>query len=196
MNLADDKRAQHDRRDEENAWIAATLDGDVAAFRKLYDRYFDYVARQVGRMMGLQSEREDVVQDVFVAVYRSLDSYRGDSAFSTWLYRLTYNVTVTHLRKRPRTVELAAWRPLRDSQSAWNQLEARDMIRVLYAALDSIPLEQREAFLLHEVEGMKLREVAELTGTSINTVAARVRRTREKMQEVLEQASSEETSHD
>lgn len=196
MNLADDKRADDARHDEENAWIAATLEGDVAAFRKLYDRYFDYVTRQVGRMMGLQSEREDVVQDVFVAVYRSLGTYRGDSAFSTWLYRLTYNITVTHLRRRPRTVELAAWRPLRDSQSAWNQLEARDMIRVLYAALDSVPLEQREAFLLHEVEGMKLREVAELTGASINTVAARVRRTREKMQEVLEQASSEETSHD
>lgn len=196
MTSAFEQQTDQQKRDEESAWIAASLNGDVAAFRRLYDRYFDYVARQVGRIMGIHSEREDVVQEVFVAVYRSLDNYRGDSAFSTWLYRVTYNVTVSHLRKRPRTVELAAWRPLRESQSAWNQLEARDMIRVLYAALDTVPHEQREAFLLHEVEGMKLREIADLTGDSINTIAARVRRTREKMQEVLDQASAEEISHD
>ena len=187
VNVVDSKRAVED---DERAWIDAAATGDVEAFRKLYDRYFDYVSRQVGRVMGPGGELEDVVQEVFVQVFRSLDSYRHESAFSTWLYRLTYNVTISHLRKKPRTVELADWRPLREPASAWSKLEARDMCRVLYAALEQVSTDHREAFLLYEVEGMKLREIAELTGDSINTVAARVRRTRERMQTVLEQATT------
>ena len=187
--VAKELEAQHD--DEEELCIDAAVHGDMAAFRTLYDRHFEFVTRQVGRIMGPGGDLEDVVQEVFVAVYRSLHGYRGDSRFTTWLYRLTYNVTVSHLRKRPRMVELSAWRPLRDSQGAWARLEARDMVRVLYAALDNVAPDHREAFLLHEVEGMRLREIAELTGESINTIAARVRRTRERMQEVLEAASSE-----
>lgn len=184
--VADTERV---KKDEERAWIAAAASGDVAAFRRLYDRYFDYVTRQVGRVMGPGADLEDVVQEVFVQVFRCLDSYRFESAFSTWLYRVAYNVTVSHLRKKPRTVELADWRPLREPSSAWSKLEARDMCRVLYAALEHVAADHREAFLLYEVEGMKLREIADLTGESINTVAARVRRTRERMQAVLEQAT-------
>lgn len=182
--------------DEEQVWIAAASKGDVAAFRLLYDRHFDFVTRQVGRVMGphfgrVGGEREDVVQEVFVQIFRSLHSYRSESKFTTWVYRVAYNVTISHLRKTPRTVELADWRALREpSASAWNKLEARDMCRVLYAALEQVPEDQRECFLLFEVEGMKLREIAEFTGESINTIAARVRRTRERLQQVLEQAGS------
>lgn len=185
-NVAERDIADH--RDEERAWIEGARCGDMQAFRRLYDRHVDTVARQIGRTMGPGADAEDVVQEVFVAVHRSLDSFRGDSSFSTWLYRLTYNVTVSHLRKRPRTVDLAAWRPLKEPHSAWGRLEARDMVRVMYAALDNVAIEYREAFLLHEVEGLKLREISELTGESINTIAARVRRTRERLQEVLETA--------
>lgn len=174
--------------DEEQIWIEAAASGDVAAFRLLYDRHFDFVSRQVGRVMGPGGELEDVVQEVFVQVFRSLHSYRNESKFTTWLYRVAYNVTISHLRKTPRTVELADWRALREPTSQWNKLEARDMCRVLYAALEQVPGDQREAFLLFEVEGLKLREIAELTGESINTIAARVRRTRERLQVVLEQA--------
>lgn len=182
--------------DEERQWIESAAAGDVAAFRRLYDRYFDYVTRQVGRVMGPGGELEDVVQEVFVQVFRSLDAYRHEAAFSTWLYRVAYNVTVSHLRKQPRTVELSAWRPLREPSSSWQKLEARDMCRVLYAALERVSPDHREAFLLYEVEGMKLREIAEVTGGSINTIAARVRRTRERLASVLEQASSSEGAND
>lgn len=190
MNVAD---TEHAEVDEEQVWIEAAAAGDVAAFRLLYDRHFDFVTRQVGRVMGPQfggagGELEDVVQEVFVQVFRSLHSYRSESKFTTWLYRVAYNVTISHLRKQPRTVELKDWRALREPSNAWDKLEARDMCRVLYAALEQVAEDQREAFLLFEIEGMKLREIAELTGDSINTVAARVRRTREKLQQVLEQA--------
>lgn len=177
--------------DEERLWIEAAAQGDVAAFRLLYDQHFDFVTRQVTRVMGPGGELEDVVQEVFVQVFRSLQNYRHESKFTTWLYRVAYNVTISHIRRTPRTVELADWRALREPISTWNALEARDMCRVLYSALEQVSEEQREAFLLFEVEGLKLREISEFTGESINTVAARVRRTRERLQAVLEQAGGE-----
>ena len=172
-------------------WLEAAVAGDATAFRWIYERYFDSVARQIGRMIGTSSDLEDVVQEVFVQVFRSIENYRFESKFTTWLYRLTYNVTVSYLRKKPKTVELAAWRPLRDEASEWAKLEARDLVRVMFAALEQVPEEHREAFLLHEVEGYKLREISELTGDSINTIAARIRRTRERMQSILEQSIAE-----
>lgn len=175
----------------ERKWVLQAQTGDSTAFRWLYDRHLDRATHQVGRIMGPGADIEDVVQDVFVQVFRSIGNYRFESKFSTWLYRVTYNVTISHLRKQPKTVELADWRPLRDNVSTWSRLEARDLVRVLYAALEHVQPEAREAFLMHEVEGMKLREIAELTGDSLNTISARVRRTREKLQAVLESAQTE-----
>ncbi len=167
--------------------ILHAANGDMRAFRTLYDTHLGYVTRNVARLLGPSPEVEDVVQDVFIHVYRSLGSYRGECAFTTWLYRVTRNVTIDHLRKRRvTTVELDAWRPLKGDADQWSALEARDLCRVLHAALKSVGVEYREAFLLHEVEGMKLREIADLTEESINTVAARIRRTREKLQGLLE----------
>lgn len=172
--------------------IDAAAAGDVVAFRALYDEHFEFVHRQVARIVGPRGrgtgEVEDVVQEVFVQVFRSLSSYRNESKFTTWLYRLTYNVAVSHLRKSPRTVQLADWRPLHEPIDTWAMLEARDLCRVLYAAIEQVPEDHREAFMLFEIEGLKLREIADLTGEQINTVAARVRRTRQRLQQILEQA--------
>ncbi|MFU8804057.1 MAG: RNA polymerase sigma factor [Bradymonadaceae bacterium] len=179
--------------DTESQWILRAARGDVASFRRLYDRYVDYVTHNVGRLMGPGSDLEDVVQEVFVQVYRSLDGFRHESAFSTWLYRIARNVAIDHLRKRSKTVELADWRPLRCSTELWAKLEAREQVRALYAAMQKFSIENREAFILHELEGMKLREIEELTGESINTIAARVRRTREQLRVILEAAQGAET---
>lgn len=176
---------------EETKLIAAVTRGDMAAFRELYDRHFDYVTRNVARLVR-GAELEDLVQEVFVNVYRSIGTYRGDCAFRTWLYRVARNVTIDHLRTRKlTTIELDAWRPLRAETSAWKQLEARDLLRTLNAALQNVSPEHREAFFLYELEGMKLREIAELTGDSINTIAARIRRTRERLQSLLDQKDRE-----
>ena len=188
INVAD---TQLSHVDEEQVWIEAAANGDMAAFRLLYDRHLGFVSRTVGRVLGPGNDIEDVVQDVFVQVFRSLGSYRSESKFTTWLYRVAYNVAISHLRKKPRTVELADYRALREPGSTWARLEARAMCRVLYSALEQTSEENREAFLLFEVEGLKLREIAELTGASLNTVAARVRRTRERLQSVLEQAGAD-----
>lgn len=167
-------------------WIDQAVNGNTDAFRPIYDAFFDSVVNHVGRIIGINGEIEDVTQEIFVQIFRSIGTFKFECKFSTWVYRLSYNVAVSHLRKKPHLVELAAYRPLAASSNSWSELEARDLVRVLEAALKQVPLERREAFLLHEVEGYKLREIADLRGDSINTVSARVRRTREQMQQILE----------
>lgn len=162
--------------------------GDMLAFRKLYDCYLRRTSAQVARILGPCPEIEDVVQEVFVQVHRSLHKFRGDSAFSTWLYRVTWNVSVSHLRRRSPTVDLPALRQFASTREAWGQLEAREKLRTLYAALDDLPDDYREAFVLFELEGMALNEIAEMTDTSLNTIASRVRRSRERLRALLERA--------
>jgi RNA polymerase sigma-70 factor (ECF subfamily) len=174
---------------DEERWIAAAAMGDMVAFRALYDRYHKRVIAQVGRMIGPGADVDDVVQEVFVQVYRSLGSFEGQSRFSTWLWRLTWNVSANHLRRNRRPMDVYMLRQLHQSPDAWNRLEARDLNRVLHAALEQVGEEAREAFILYEVEGMGLQEIADLTGQSLNTIASRVRRTREKLAALLLAAS-------
>ncbi|RAL20927.1 RNA polymerase subunit sigma-24 [Lujinxingia litoralis] len=172
--------------DRDAALITRAAAGDRHAFRQLYERHVGYVTHHVGRLVGPRGELEDVVQEVFVRVHRCLADYRGECAFTTWLYRVARNVAIDHLRRRKKTVSLDDWRPLRQTASAWRRLEARDQLRGLYAAMERMSLEHREAFVLYEIEGMKLREIADLTGDPLNTVASRVRRAREELRAVLE----------
>lgn len=173
--------------------IRRAAGGDTDAFRQIYDEHVDYVIHHVGRLLGPRAEVEDAVQEVFVRVHRSLKNYRGECQFSTWLYRVTRNVAIDHLRRRKKTVSLDDWRTLRASGDAWKRLEARDQLRGLYAAMEKLNVDYREAFILYEVEGMKLREIADLTEVPIGTVASRVRRAREHLKALLESTARGET---
>lgn len=173
---------------EEKSIVARAQAGDMDAFRALYDAYLRRVIAQVGRIMGPGPEVEDVVQKVFIQVHRSLPSFKGDAKFSTWLYRVTWNVTVSHMRRRAPTVDLPALRQFAVSEGQWERLEARDKLRTLHAGIADLPADYREAFVLFELEGKPLKEIAEITGDSINTVASRVRRSRERLRALLERA--------
>lgn len=173
--------------------VARAKEGDRVAFRALYDRYLRRVAAHIGRIMGPGPEVEDVIQEVFVQVHRSLPKFKGDSKFSTWLYRVTWNVTVSHLRKRSSMVDLPALRQFAATQELWSQLEAREKLRTMYAAMNDLPTEYREAFVLFELEGWSLAQISESTGDSINTIASRVRRSRERLRALLERAEEAQT---
>jgi RNA polymerase sigma-70 factor (ECF subfamily) len=180
---------------EEIECIERARAGDMQAFRRLYDRYLPRVARHVTRLIGPDGEVEDVVQNVFVEVYRSLERFRGDSKFSTWLYQVTWNVSMTHLRGQQDVtfVDLTALRQFAAHDEAWSKLRARDKLRTLYAALERLNDDYRESFVLYEIEGMTLREIAEMTDTSINTIASRVRRARDQIRELLERLEKSST---
>lgn len=154
--------------------------GDEAAFREIFLRHRGDVARVVQRVMGPSPDVEDVVQDVFVHVYRSLKSFRGDSKFSTWLYRLSVNVTRMHLRRgrsRPQFSNVEVPEAPPDDEpldTPERRLECSDRLRALYRLLENLNEKKRTVLVLHDLEGRPAKEISELVGAPVLTVRTRL----------------------
>jgi len=162
------------------------LEGSEPAFRELYYRHVDRVYRIAARILGPDVDVMDTVQEVFVEVDRSLPGFRQDAAFTTWLHRIAVNVTVSALRRRVRGRLPAAEAAAPDVDPS-RRLEARDELRRLYRALEQLSPKQRVAFVLVELEGMSLDEMARATSVSLYTAAARLRRARATLAFVLDE---------
>ena len=166
--------------DASDPLIRKAQDGDESAFRALFLRHRSDVARTVQRVMGASPDVDDVVQDVFVHVYRSLPSFRGDSKFSTWLYRLTVNVTRMHLRRgrsRPQIADVAVPERADDpapTDSPETHAECSERLAALYRLLDGIGEKKRTVLVLHDLEGRPAREIGELVGAPVLTVRTRL----------------------
>jgi RNA polymerase sigma-70 factor (ECF subfamily) len=154
--------------------------GDEYAQNELFKRHRAEVARIVARALGPDADFEDVVQDAFIQIFRSIDGFRGDSKFSTWLYRLVTNVVRMHLRKRrvrpmiaPGVAPERAARP--DSTgSPESSLERSWRIRRLYQHLDRLTEKKRSVLVLHDFEGVAPVEIAEIVGAPVLTVRTRL----------------------
>src|SRR5690606_31447082 len=168
------------RMDPDAALIARAQEGDTAAFRQIFLRHRENVSRIVFRMLGPSADVEDVVQEVFLNVYRSLPSFRGDSKFSTWLYRLATNVTRMHLRRgrsRPKVADVEvpeAPRESRPPDGPDEQLERAERVRALYRLLETLSDKKREVLVLHDLEGVPAKEIAEVMGIPVLTVRTRL----------------------
>ena len=174
------RTAQESRMDPSRALIDRALAGDAAAFREIFRVHRQDVARLVFRMLGPTPDVDDVVQDVFLHVFRSLPSFRGDSKFSTWLYRLTVNVTRMHLRRarsRPRflDVEIPEAPPDGARDDSPDALLGRaERVRTLYRLLDGLTEKKREVIVLHDFEGVAAKDIAELLAVPVLTVRTRL----------------------
>ncbi|MCB9615363.1 MAG: sigma-70 family RNA polymerase sigma factor [Sandaracinus sp.] len=130
--------------------VARAKEGDQAAFQALFRQHRDAVARTVHRFLGPSADLEDVVQDVFVHVYRSLPSFRGDAKFTTWLYRLTANVTKMHLRRarsRPRFADVQVPEATDDATAGRPDelVERNERVAALYRLPDCLSDKKRTA---------------------------------------------------
>ena len=166
--------------DAEEPLIQRARSGDAAAFREIFLRHRSEVGRIVHRVMGNSPDVEDVVQDVFVHVYRSLGSFRGESKFTTWLYRLTVNVTRMHLRRgrsRPQIADVEVPEQKRD-ESPLDSPEQRavcsERLSALYKLLDTLGEKKRAVLVLHDIEGVPAKEIAEMVGAPVLTVRTRL----------------------
>jgi RNA polymerase sigma-70 factor (ECF subfamily) len=168
------------RMDPARALIDRALAGDAGAFREIFLQHRGDVSRLVYRMLGPSPDVDDVVQDVFLHVYRSLSSFRGESRFSTWLYRLTVNVTRMHLRRarsRPRFADVEVPELPEDGgrdDSPDAQVERADRVRTLYRLLEQLSDKKREVLVLHDFEGVAAKDIADLLSVPVLTVRTRL----------------------
>jgi RNA polymerase sigma-70 factor (ECF subfamily) len=164
-------------------------EGDLAAFEMLYERYSRRTYSLCLRMLGNQAEAEDLTQDVFVQLYKKIGSFRGDSAFSTWLHRLTVNQVLMHFRKRSvKSERTSEDGELPDQAVAGtanpNRMPVVDRI-ALKNAIAKLPSGYRSVFMLHDVEGYEHEEVARIMGISVGTSKSQLHKARLKLRALL-----------
>ncbi len=167
----------------------AAARGDMEAFEALYERYYRRVYSLCLRMVANVTEAEDLTQEVFIQLLRKLGSFRGESAFTTWLHRLTVNHVLMHFRKRgvrlektteegdvPEQIETGSERP--------EAMPVIDRI-ALDNAIAQLPPGYRSVFVLHDVEGYEHEEVANLLGVSVGTSKSQLHKARMRLRDLI-----------
>jgi RNA polymerase sigma-70 factor (ECF subfamily) len=168
--------------------------GDGLAFREIFRSHRADVARLVQRMTGRPSDLEDIVQEVFLQVYRSIKDFRGQSRFSTWLYRVTVNVILMQRRAaRSRPVlneapEDGFGPDLRDLPD--DQVARARRVSAFYRLLDRLSDKKRAVFVLHELEGMSPSEIAKVVSAPVLTVRTRLFYARRELLALLREEPS------
>jgi RNA polymerase sigma-70 factor, ECF subfamily len=182
------------RSDKELAGMAAG--GDMAAFEEVYRRHQRLVYGLCLRMTQSVPEAEDITQDVFVHLFRTIGSFRGEAAFTTWLHRLAANRVLMHFRKmksrREETTEDGVL-PERAEEPAGVPASGRSQLldRVaLERALARLPRGYRAVFILHDIEGYEHEEVARMMGCAPGTSKSQLHKARVRMRKLLKGAGS------
>jgi RNA polymerase sigma-70 factor (ECF subfamily) len=163
--------------------------GNIAAFEMIYERYHRRTYSLCLRMTNNQTEAEDLTQEVFIQLFRKIGSFRGDSAFSTWLHRLTVNQVLMHFRRRSVKNEKTSEDGEMPEQTVSgtenpNRMQVVDRI-ALKKAVTELPPGYRKVFLLHDVEGYEHEEVARLLGISVGTSKSQLHKARLKLRGLL-----------
>ena len=168
-----------------------TVGGELRSFEELFKLYNGKVYSVCLRMSGNTAEAEDLTQEVFVQVFRKLDTFRGESAFTTWLHRLTVNHVLMYFRKNRRRLEYLT----EDGEMPELTMKGRNVL-TSQPVLDRLALDEaiaqlspgyRGVFLLHDVEGLQHSEIANILGCSVGTSKSQLHKARLKMRCLLKQ---------
>lgn len=177
---------------EPNAAVSTALAGEaMSGFEDLYRKHYRRVYSICLRMTGNVAEAEDLTQEVFIQLHRKLGSFRGESAFTTWLHRLTVNQVLMHFRKRSVRSELTTEdgeMPDSVDPDTVNPEAMPIVDRIsLENAIAQLPRGYRTIFVLHDVEGYEHEEIAKLLGCSAGTSKSQLHKARLKLRRLLQQ---------
>ena len=176
--------------------IKSTLNGDTKAFAQLVDRHQSYVFTLVVRMIKVKEESEEVAQDVFIKAYRSLKDFKGDSKFSTWLYRIAYRAALDHIRKnkkRQKTYELLE--EITESNvnlvdtpfESIQKVERKEHVKKCIAQLSE---SDAAVVTLFYFEELSIKEIGMITQLTEDNIKVKLHRSRKKLFELLQSFSA------
>lgn len=182
--------------DSEKLWLARSREGDVESFEKLIERYQKTAYNVALRVMHNEEDAKDVTQDALIKAYKSIQSFRGDSGFSTWLYRIVVNTCKDELRKRRGNV--VSLDHGRQTDSGFEAIELSDetfapevvlesmnVRQTINAAIRALPEQNRTAVVLRDVQGYSYEDIGSLLGCPVGTVKSRINRGRQLLRENL-----------
>ena len=168
--------------------------GNMFAFEELYNRHHRRVYSLCLRMLQNTHEAEDLTQEVFIQLYRKIGSFRGDSAFTTWLHRMTVNQVLMHFRKRTVKFEKTTEEgetPIQIVNGTENQAKMPIVDKIaIDSAIALLPDGYKKVFVLHDVEGYEHEEVARILGCSVGTSKSQLHKARLKMRKLLQKKTN------
>ncbi len=178
-------------REVDQQLVVRAQQGDKRAYELLVLKYQRKLARLLSRLVRDPAEVEDVTQEAFIKAYRALPSFRGDSAFYTWLYRIAINTAKNYLvamgRRAPTSTgfdheeaeNFEDADQLRDANTPEAELQGKEIAAVVNRAMDALPEDLRTAITLREIEGLSYEEISSVMNCPIGTVRSRIFRARE-----------------
>lgn len=182
--------------DSEKLWLARSREGDVESFEKLIERYQKTAYNVALRMMHHEEDAKDATQEALIKAFRSIQSFRGDSGFSTWLYRILVNTCKDELRKRRGNI--VSLEQGRHTESGFEAIELADETfapevvleqaatrQTINQAIRSLPEQNRTVIILRDVQGYSYEDIGTLLGCPVGTVKSRINRGRLLLKESL-----------
>jgi RNA polymerase sigma-70 factor (ECF subfamily) len=195
--LTDARKPQGDKLSEAAA-IERAKQGDAEAFELLYNLHKRRVYSLCLRMTANTAEAEDLTQEAFLQLFRKIGTFRGESAFSTWLHRMAVNVVLMQLRKKSLPVVPLEETLETEEESPKKELGASDAVLAgsidrlqLNRVIAALPPGYRKIFVLHDVEGFEHNEIAEIAGCSIGNSKSQLHKARMKLRELLKTSRAE-----
>lgn len=182
---------------DERLLVEQLKQGDESAFRTIVDTWQDMVYNTVLGIVQNAEDAEDLTQDVFVQVYQSVSSFKGDSKFSTWLYRIAVTKSLDHERKKKRKKRFAFVRSIfgEESEVVINPpdfhhpgvvFDKKEDAAALFRAIGQLPDNQRSAFVLNKVEGLSYQEVSDIMNMSVSSIESLLHRAKNNLRKNLE----------
>jgi RNA polymerase sigma-70 factor, ECF subfamily len=185
-----------DPKDTDFQLAQKAASGNMAAFERLYERYHRRTYSLCLRMTSSATEAEDLTQEVFIQLFRKIGSFRGESAFSTWLHRMTVNQVLMHFRRRgvqnEKTTEDGEMpEQIVHGTENYNKMPVLDRIAI-DKAISQLPNGYRTVFVLHDVEGFEHEEIARMLGLSVGTSKSQLHKARLKLRGLLRKVSEKQ----
>jgi RNA polymerase sigma factor (sigma-70 family) len=182
----------------ETVLIEQLKKGDEAAFKTIVELWQDMVYNTVLGIVQNEADAEDITQEVFIKVFEQVSSFKGESKFSTWLYRIATTRALDFLRSKKRKKRFGFVKSLfgtsheeepklADFQHPGVRLDNKERSAVLFKAIDQLPENQRLAFTLHKVEGLSYQEVSEVMNTTVSAVESLMSRAKVNLRKELEE---------
>ncbi len=187
--------------------IQQLREGDELAFKSLVGAYQDMVYNTALGIVQNAEDAEDVAQEVFIQVYRSIDQFKGDARLSTWIYRITTTKALDHIRSRRRKKRFAfitslfgpndelVHEPV-DFQHPGVSLDRKEQAALLFQTINQLPDNQKVAFTLHKTEGLSYQEIADVMQLSVSAVESLLFRARQNLRKLLEKHYPQDNAQD
>jgi len=171
--------------------------GDETAFKAIVEQWQDMVYNTILGIVQNETEAEDLAQDVFIKVFEKISTFKGDSKFSTWLYRIATTTALDHLRSKKRKKRSGFLQALSGSSDEKEQipdfhhpgvsLDNKERATVLFKAIEALPDSQKAAYTLHKLEGLSYRDVSEVLNTTVSAVESLMSRANQNLRKQLEE---------